>query len=68
MSLELRDFRGKLSVRADCALEAYATANDLEKGEAHRQIMDWWADKQIRAATLLQQKLASEGITGTLGE
>ena len=62
MSLELRDVRAKISVEADCAIEARAQARGMDKAEMLREIVELWATAEIHAATLLHRKLRGEGI------
>ncbi len=54
MSLELKDLRLKATVETDCALDAYAVANELDKSEVAREILHRWATKQIEAARVLE--------------
>lgn len=62
MSLELRDLRAKITVETDCAIDGYAAAQDMEKGEAVREILHRWAVKQIEGAMVLQARLKREGM------
>ena len=65
MSLELRDLRAKITVETDCAIDGYAAAQDMEKGEAVREILHKWAIKQIEGAMVLQARLKREGMEGS---
>lgn len=64
MSLELKDFRCKVTARTDAVLEAHNRAAGKDKSEIAREILDAWAEEQIRLHTVLGQLLASEGIEG----
>lgn len=64
MSAELKDFRGKITVEADCVIEAEARATGRDKAEIVR---DWLHEKalsRIHAATLLDRLLRAEGEPG----
>lgn len=62
MSLELKDFRGKLTVEAYCAIAAHARAHDIDKSEVVRDVMHKWALAQIHSATMLASCLRAKGM------
>lgn len=64
MSLELVDVRVKVSPEAHAALSAFAEADGIEVGELTRNILQSWAEKRIRAASVLQRRLKAAGIVG----
>jgi hypothetical protein len=64
MSLPLKDFRGKITVETDCALEAEAQATGKDKQEILREVMHGWARRRIDEANVLHRLLRSEGLIG----
>lgn len=63
---ELRDYRGRISVLADIAIDAKAKATGRERQEIVREILDTWAEREVHGASLLQAALAAEGLSGSV--
>ncbi|MGA9851866.1 MAG: hypothetical protein WBR15_02925 [Gammaproteobacteria bacterium] len=64
MSLELKDFRGKITVETDCALAAEAKISGHDRQEIARKILHKWALEKIHAATVMHRLLQAEGMPG----
>lgn len=63
MAAELFDLRGKVTAFGHCALSAECRANDVDKSELIRDIVEQWARKKYHAATLLQSCMTAKGVT-----
>ena len=63
MSLELKDFRGKITSEADCVIEAINRATGKDKSEIVREVLHEWALDKIQETRILTRLLASEGMT-----
>lgn len=66
MAAELRDYRGRISVLADIAIDAKAKATGRERQEIVREILDLWAEREVHGASLLQAALEAEGLSGSV--
>ena len=64
MSAELRDFRGKITLEADCVIEAEARATGRDKAEIVREWLHERAMSRINTAKLLDKLLRAEGEPG----
>lgn len=68
MSLDLIDFRGKITVEIDAALdaalEAVHRATGRERSEIARHVLSEWAMQKIHEASLLDHLLQREGHGG----
>lgn len=62
MSLDLVDFRGRITPETDCVLEAVSLLTGQDKQAVLRGVMDRWARAQIDGASVLQRKLAGKGL------
>jgi hypothetical protein len=67
MSAELHDFRGKLTTRTHCALEARSQATGKDRAEIVREILDAWAADELHAAMVLHRNLLAQGLPGIGG-
>ncbi len=62
----LKDFRGKITIEADCVLEAESRTTGRDRAEIVREILHEWALRRIEVHTVLQRLLRAEGLTGAL--
>lgn len=67
MSIELKDFRGRITPETDCALEAISRATGKERQEILREVMHEWALRQVHAASVMHRLLLAEGLKGIDG-
>jgi len=67
MSVELKDFRGKITPETDAVLEAINRTTGKDKSEIAREILHKWASDQIDVASVLDTLLRREGIAGIGG-
>lgn len=67
MSADLHDFRGKLTTRTHCALEARSQATGKDRAEIVRDILDAWAADEGHAAMVLHRNLMAQGLRGIDG-
>ena len=68
MSVDLKDFRGKITPLSWCWLEAEHRATGKDQSEIVREILHDWADKKHRAAIEAKKLLEAEGTIGNLGD
>lgn len=66
MSLDLKPIEARITVEADCLLEAYARIQNIAKSEMLRRIVTEWAERHIEIHTLYERNLAREGFTSRL--
>jgi hypothetical protein len=68
MSVELKDFRGKITALTWCYLEAEHRATGEDQSEIVRDILHLWAERKHSAAIEARKLLDGEGISGKAGE
>jgi hypothetical protein len=61
MSLDLKDLRAKITVEADCAIEAVSRVRGVERSEIVREVMHRWALEQIETCKVMHRLMRSEG-------
>jgi len=64
MSIELKDFRGKITPEADVVLEAISRSTGKDRAEIARDVLHEWASNQINVATVLDTLMKREGMSG----
>lgn len=64
MSIELKDFRAKITLETDAVLEAINRTTGKDRSEIARDILHEWALKQIDMAIVLDRMLKAEGMPG----
>lgn len=64
MSVELVDFRGKITPETNAVLEAFNRANGKDKSEIVREILHQWASERITEASVLNTMLRAQGLGG----
>ena len=67
MSIELKDFRGRITPETDAALDGISRATGQDRQEIVRDILHGWAMKQIHAASVMHRLLQAEGLKGIDG-
>lgn len=67
MSADLHDFRGKITTRTHCALQARSQATGKDQAELVREILDAWSADEVHAAMVLHRNLLAQGLTGIAG-
>ena len=68
MSLDLKDFRGKITSLTWCYLEAEHRATGEDQSAIARDVLHEWAEKKHRAAIEAQKLMAVEGTSGNVRE
>ena len=68
MSLDLRDFRGKITGLTWCYVEAEHRAGGQDQSEIVREILHAWAEQKHRAAIEARKLMEAEGISGNVRE
>ena len=68
MSLDLKDFRGKITSLTWCYLEADHRVTGMDQSEIVRGILHEWAERKHRAAIEAQKLLGAEGALGNIRE
>jgi hypothetical protein len=66
MSIDLKDFRGKITPEAHVALEAEARVSGRDRTEVAREILHVWAARQLHAASVLHGLATAQGIAGSV--
>lgn len=63
MAAPLKDFRGKITVEADCVLEAINRVTGKDRSEIVRDVLHEWALDELDKHNVLAKLLRAEGLT-----
>lgn len=64
MAADLIDFRVKVTLETDAALDAISRATGKDRAEIARDVLHVWAQEQIAIASLLTARINREGLGG----
>lgn len=64
MSLDLKDFRGKITAETDCVIEAIARSTGEDRAQIVRDALHDWALQKLRMHRILTGLLRAEGLVG----
>ena len=64
MSVELKDFRCKISPEIDAALEAESRIGGRDRAEIAREILHAWALRKLHEASVLISLARTQGLIG----
>ena len=67
MSLELIDFRTKISHETDAVLDMLQRTTGQDRSELAREVLHAWAMKKVHEANVLANLFAAKGLTGIDG-
>ena len=68
MSIELKDFRGRITPETWCWLEALSRATGDDQQTIVRDVLHRWATEQLHASSIAHKLLDAEGLSGNLKE
>lgn len=64
MSIDLKDFRGRITPETHCVLEGVSRVTGQDRQEIVRQVLHDWALERLRIAKVTDQMLRAEGLAG----
>ena len=65
MSIELRDFRDRITPESWCWIEAEARVREIDAQQVVREVLHAWSLQQQARATVAARLLASEGLAAS---
>lgn len=64
MSIDLKDFRGRITPETWCWLEALSRATGDDQQTIVREVLHRWATEQLHASSIAHKLLDAEGLSG----
>lgn len=64
MSVELVDFRGRITPETDAMLEGINQITGRDRQEIAREVLHKWAVDQLEISSVAKRRLASKGLGG----